>query len=166
MRGYAVKHLIKTCRNEDGSAVVVAFMLLVVLTLLGVFSTRTARIDIQVASNEIPYQQNFYIAEGGVHREAAEVARGNYPIANVTQPEDGQEGRPWLASYADTSLPSPTPHQVDGLSYKFWVGYLGAFSPPAGYSILHFSRYDYDIQATRGDVTVRARYFKIGPKAE
>jgi hypothetical protein len=154
-----MKHLIHTCRNEDGSAVVVAFMLLVVLTLLGVFSTRTAKIDIQVAYNEIPYQQNFYIAEGGVHREAAEVARGNYPVANALVPQT-------LATEASGSLPAPTPHWVDGSYYSFQVDYLGFFSPPAGYSILHFSRYDYDIQATRGDVTVRARYFKIGPKAE
>jgi hypothetical protein len=152
-----MKHLIHTCRNEEGSAVVVAFVLLVVLTLLGVFSTRTARIDIQIASNEIPYQQNFYIAEGGVHREAAEVARGNYPIANVLEPKK---------PLATDPSGDPKPHLVDGNYYSFQVDYLGFFPPPAGYSILHFSRYDYDIQATRGDVTVRARYFKIGPKAQ
>ena len=159
MRGYAVKHLIHTCRNEEGSAIVVVFVLLVVLTLLGVFSTRTATIDIQIASNEIPCQQNFYIAEGGVHREAAEVARGSYPVANVLASQT-------LATQASGSLPAPTPHWVNGNSYSFQVDYLGFFSPPAGYSILHFSRYDYDIQATRGGVTVRGRYFKIGPRAQ
>lgn len=156
-----MKFLIRTCRHEEGSAIVLAFVFLVVLTLIGVFSSRTATIDIQIASNEIPYHQNFYIAEGGVHREAAEVARGNYPIANVLVPQT-------LATQPSGygSLPEPAPHWVDGNYYTFQVDYLGFFSPPAGYSILHFSRYDYDIQATRGDVTVRARYFKIGPKAE
>jgi hypothetical protein len=146
-------------RNEEGSAIVVAFVLLVVLTLIGVLSTRTATVDIRAASNQIPYQQNFYIAEGGVHREAAEVARGSYPIANVLAAQT-------LATEASGSLPAPTPHQVDGHSYAFQVDYLGYFSPPAGYSILHFSRYDYNISASQGGVTVRARYFKIGPKAE
>ena len=154
-----MKHLIHTCRNEEGSVIIIAFILLVVLTLIGVLATRTSTIDIQIASNEIPYQQNFYVAEGGVHREAAEVARGSYPIGNVLVAQT-------LATQASGSLPAPTPHAVDGNSYAFRVDYLGFFSPPAGYSILHFSRYDYDIRATQGGVTVRARYFKIGPRAE
>jgi hypothetical protein len=146
-------------RNEEGSAIVVAFVLLVVLTLLGVFATRTSTIDIQIASNQIPYQQNFYISEGGVHREAAEVARGSYPISNVLVAQT-------LATEASGSLPAPSPHKVADNAYAFQVDYLGYFSPPAGYSILHFSRYDYNISASQGGVTVRARYFKIGPKAE
>jgi hypothetical protein len=150
--------LIRTCGHEEGSAIVLALVFLVVLTLIGVFSSRTATIDIQIASNEIPYHQNFYIAEGGVQREAAEVARGSYPIANALVPQT-------LATQGSGSLPAPA-HQVAGNSYAFQVDYLGFFSPPAGYSILHFSRYDYNISAARGGATVRARYFKIGPKAE
>ena len=56
-----MSHLTKTCRSEEGSVIVLAFVLLVVLTLIGIFATRTATLDIQVASNEIPYKQNFYI---------------------------------------------------------------------------------------------------------
>jgi hypothetical protein len=93
-----------------------------------------------------------------VHREAAEVARGSYPISNVLVAQT-------LATEASGSLPAPG-HKVAGNAYAFQVDYLGYFSPPAGYSILHFSRYDYDIRARQGGVTVRARYFKIGPKAE
>ena len=154
-----MSHLTKTCRSEEGSVIVLAFVLLVVLTLIGIFATRTATLDIQVASNEIPYKQNFYTAEGGVHREAAEVSRGSYPIANVRVAQT-------LATQTSGALPSPTPHQVAGNSYNFRVDYPGFFPPPAGYSTLHFSRYDYQIQASRGDVRVRARYFKVGPKAE
>jgi hypothetical protein len=155
--------LIKICRNEEGSVIVLAFTILVVLTLIGVFATRTATIDIQIASNEIPYQQNFYIAEGGVHREAAEVARGSYPIGNVKVTSNLAT---WSVGDSTGGLPAPVPHEVAGNSYDFQVDYLGYFPPPAGYSILHFSRYDYNIGATQGGVRVRARYFKIGPKAE
>ena len=131
--------LIRTCGHEEGSAIVLALVFLVVLTLIGVFSSRTATIDIQIASNEIPYHQNFY-------------------IANALVPQT-------LATQGSGSLPAPA-HQVAGNSYAFQVDYLGFFSPPAGYSSLHFSRYDYNISAAQGGATVRARYFKIGPKAE
>jgi hypothetical protein len=155
--------LIRTWRGEEGSAMVLAFVFLVVLTLIGVFSARTATIDIQIASNEIPYQQNFYIAEGGLHREAAEVGRGCYAISNAKEPCSLVV---WNVGNSTAGLPPPVPHEINGRSYNFEVAYMGFFPPPAGYSILHFSRYDYDISTAQGGVTVRARYFKIGPKAE
>jgi hypothetical protein len=52
-------------RNEEGNVLITAFIILVVLTLIGVFATRTAQMDMQIASNEIPYKRNFYLAEGG-----------------------------------------------------------------------------------------------------
>jgi hypothetical protein len=50
--------------------------------------------------------------------------------------------------------------------YDFTLDYLGFFLPPQGYSVVHFSRYDYFIDVTGGNVRVASRYFKIGPKAE
>jgi hypothetical protein len=153
-----MNRLIHTCRSQEGSVIILAFILLVVLTVIGMFATRTSTIDIQIAANEIPYRQNFYIAEGGVQREAAEVSRGSYPIVDVKVAQT-------LATQASGTLPAP-PHQVNGQSYNFTVSYAGFFPPPAGYSILHFSRYDYDIEAQQNNVEVAARYFKVGPKAE
>jgi hypothetical protein len=151
-------------KSEEGNVTIVAFVLLVVLTLIGVFATRTAHIDLQTAYNEIPYKQNFYIAEGGVNREAAELGRGMYPVSNVNQPQV-------LATQASGSLPGG-PHVVAGTAYDFTVRYMGAYAPPSGYSALHFSRYDYDVEArargtaTTGEVRVSSRLYKIGPKAE
>jgi hypothetical protein len=155
-------------QSEQGSITVIALMILVVLTLLGITISRTSTIDVQIAGNEIPYKQNFYVAEGGVHREAAEVGRGNYPVTdiNATVPDkladqDGQaNGDP---------LPDPVPHSVAGRAYSFDLDYEGYFLPPQGYSVVHFSRYDYnvkDVEATGGGVKITSRYFKIGPKAE
>jgi len=156
---FQMKCIITKCRSEQGNVIIFAFILLVVLTIIGIIATRTSTIDIQIASNEIPYKQNFYVAEGGVQREAAELGRGNYPIANVKVAST-------LATQSSGSLPPPTPHQVNGIPYNFQVSYLGYFSPPTGYSILHFSRYDYDIDVTSNNVRVDARYYKIGPKAD
>ncbi|MBW1613845.1 MAG: hypothetical protein JRJ57_07715 [Deltaproteobacteria bacterium] len=161
MRNSIVKN-----QSEQGSITVIALMLLVVLTLLGITISRTSTIDLQIAGNEIPFKQNFYVAEGGIHREAAEVGRGNYPVMNINNigtlaNQTGQtSGNP---------LPPPA-HLVNGRAYDFTLDYLGYFLPPQGYSVVHFSRYDYDIESF-GDpagsrIRIAARYFKIGPKAE
>ena len=154
---------IVTNHNEQGSITLIALMILVVLTLLGITITRTSTIDMQIAGNEIPFKQNFYVAEGGIHREAAEVGRGNYPVMNINTPGP-------LADEDSAGLPAPDPHLVNGRAYDFTLGYLGFFLPPQGYSVVHFSRYDYDVNSF-GDpdvsrIRVASRYFKIGPKAE
>ena len=128
---------------------IIAFVLLVVLTLIGIFATRTAQIDLQTAYNEIPYKQNFYIAEGGLNREAAELGRGSYPVTNVFSPNT-------LATQASTSLPG-SEHKVLGKSYDFTATYVGPFAAPAGFSAIHFSRYDYSCGSLgRRDGFVRA----------
>ena len=146
-------------QREEGSVMVIALMLLVILTLIGIMATRTSTTDIQIAGNQIPYKQNFFIGEGGLNREAAEVGRGNYPVLQINT--TGQ-----LADQDSGSLPPPTPHVVAGTAYSFTVDYLGYFLPPPGYSVIHFSRYDYDIDVTGGRINVASRYYKIGPKAE
>ena len=150
-------------QTEQGSITVIALMILVVLTLLGITISRTSSIDVQIAGNEIPFKQNFYVAEGGIHREASEVGRGNYPVMNINTPIE-------LANQLTVPLPPPAPHLVNGRAYDFSLDYLGFFLPPQGYSVVHFSRYDYDVDSF-GDpagsrIRVRSRYFKIGPKAE
>ena len=145
------------CHGQRGNVTAIALMLLIVLTLLGVMATRTATTDIRIARNEIPYKQNFYISEGGIHREAAEIGRGNYAVMNLNTPVV-------LATQNSSSLPGPA-HEVNGKPYDFTVSYEGFYRPPAGYSAIHFSRYDYSIDATAENVGIETRYYKIGPKA-
>jgi hypothetical protein len=156
--------LIIRLKSQEGNLTIIAFVLLVVLTLIGIFATRTAQIDLQTAYNEVPYKQNFYIAEGGLNREAAELGRGMYPVSQVFSPA-------LLATQASTSLPG-SEHKVLGKSYDFTVYYIGPYAAPAGFSAIHFSRYDYSVDAwvggtaSSGRVHVASRLFKIGPKAE
>ena len=146
-------------KSEEGNLTIIAFVLLVVLTLVGVFATKTAQIDLQTAYNEVPYKQNFYIAEGGVNREAADLGRGMYAVTNVSTPQ---------------SLLSATTHTLLGFTdtYLADISYLGYYPAPSGYSAIHFSRYDYNVTAraggtaASGQVRVSSRLYKIGPKAE
>jgi Tfp pilus assembly protein PilX len=145
-------------KSENGNVTIIAFILLVVLTLIGIFATRTAQIDLQTAYNEIPYKQNFYVAEGGVNREAAELGRGVYLDLKQNVPRN----------FAGVNLPG-----LSGKSYDCTIEYLGPFLAPKGFSAIHFSRYDYNVEAragggtaSSGEVRVSSRLYKIGPKAE
>jgi hypothetical protein len=149
-------------RNEEGNVLLLAFIFLVILTLIGIFSTRTARMDMQIAANEIPYKRNFYLAEAGLYREAAELGRGNYPVTNINAPQ-------LLASRVGGTVTGTLPgaaHLVFGQTYDFHVSYINVYPPPPGYSALHFSRYDYNVDSTTNKVWVDSRLYKIGPRAE
>ena len=145
-------------RYENGTITVIALMILVVLTLIGIAVTRTSTTDIRIASKVVPYKEYFYVAEGGLHREAAELGRDNNPVPDIEIPMT-------LATHMDGGLPGPA-HEVLGNPYEFSVDYLGFFNPPAGYSIIHFSRYDYLVDVKGGNVRVASRYYKVGPKAK
>lgn len=154
-----MNNVISYVESEQGSITLYAFIILVVLTLLGVFATRTATIDLQIASNETTYKQDFYVAEGGSQREAAELGRGSYPITDINAPRQ-------LATQASVGLPAPSPHRVLGRDYNFMINYIGHFPPPSGYSIIHFRRYDYTITSTENNVRIAMRCFKVGPKSD
>ena len=167
--------------KEQGSVVVIALMILVVLTLLGIMATRTATTDIRIAANEITYKKNFYIAEAGAFREALEIGRGNYPVTTISQAyeladqilnPDGSvasSGRKNKEGTKIAELPgSDKEHKFSGKNYALSVFYRGYYLPPTGYSVIHFSRYDYtvDVDTPAPDtVKVASRYYKVGPKA-
>lgn len=157
-----MKNIVVAHKSENGSVTIIALILLVVMTIIGISASRTATIDLQIAGNQIPYKKSFYISEGGVNRESIEVGRGSYPVVNVDNfgshlaDEAGQDN--------GSALPLPTPHEVAGHPYDFNLVYEGYFLPPAGYGI-YFSRYDYSIDSTAGNVEIDSRYYKIGPNA-
>lgn len=49
--------------GEQGSIIIIALILLMLVTLMGVSMTQNTAIEIQVAGNDRDYKQNFYLAE-------------------------------------------------------------------------------------------------------
>lgn len=60
--------------NNEGSALIMALLILVVVTIIGVSSMNTSTIEIKIASNDRLYKTSFYAADGGteVGRELIE----------------------------------------------------------------------------------------------
>ena len=50
-------------KNEEGSAIVVALMILMVVTIIGVSSSNTTTVELQIVRNDGIYKQNLYLAE-------------------------------------------------------------------------------------------------------
>jgi hypothetical protein len=50
--------------NEEGSVLVISVVILALLTVIGIAATSTTSIELQIASNDRIYKDNFYHAEG------------------------------------------------------------------------------------------------------
>jgi len=53
-------------KNEDGTILVVALLILALVSVVGVAATSSSSIEIQIAKNQKLYKQNFYRAEAAV----------------------------------------------------------------------------------------------------
>jgi hypothetical protein len=54
-----------TLNNEEGSMMVIALLVLVILTLIGVTTATTARVEVQIAGNERFHKIAFHLADSG-----------------------------------------------------------------------------------------------------
>lgn len=54
-------------RTEQGYVLVTALVMLLLLTVLGIWATKTSIFELQIASNERVYNQTFYHADSGTH---------------------------------------------------------------------------------------------------
>jgi hypothetical protein len=59
-------------QNQHGAVLCGVLMVLLLLTIIGIASTKVSNTEVQVSTNELIYQQNFYRAEGAC-MEAAEL---------------------------------------------------------------------------------------------
>jgi len=58
-------HPFSFLNNQRGSALIVALLMLVVLTLLGISSTTTSTVELQISGNDKLYKRSFFAADGG-----------------------------------------------------------------------------------------------------
>jgi hypothetical protein len=116
--------------SERGSALVVALLMLVVLTLLGITATTTSNIEVQISGNDKLYKINFYAADAATEMgcELLEqnieernwnnhATRGNVAIFRTGPQEDSAyaHGNFYLNRDTDTDIeltPSNDNHDV------------------------------------------------------
>ena len=146
-------------KEEGGSVMVMALLFLVVLTILGVSVCKMSNVDLWISRNEAILGKAFYLAEGGLSREAQDLGNGSYKAKDVFRSSV-------VAAGHSTSLPAPRPHRVVGEAYDFTVAYIGFCTPTKGFSARTFSRYNYDIDVRKNSTRIKARYYTVGPKPQ
>jgi type IV pilus assembly protein PilX len=80
---------IQVVENERGSVLVIALIMLVLLTILGISATTTSDIEVQIAGNERNYKRTFYTANSGIEHVKASLSNAlttNQAIQIATDP--------------------------------------------------------------------------------
>jgi hypothetical protein len=90
-------------QNQHGAVLYGVLMVLLLLTIIGVASTKVSNNEVQISSNELIYQQNFYRSEGAA-MEAAELLEAE-SNPSETPPT-------WLAN---------APHGVAESAIRIWA---------------------------------------------
>ncbi len=75
----AMKRSPRILEEERGSALIICVLVLLLLTLVGVYALNLTDIELQITGNERLYKQNFYMAEGTAV-EAAQVLQDTDPL--------------------------------------------------------------------------------------
>ena len=81
-----MKSLARQLRNEEGSVIVVALMILVVLTIIGISATDTTTVELQIATNDKFHKIAFYHADAGVYATPKLISAAIDEGANPTVP--------------------------------------------------------------------------------
>jgi hypothetical protein len=90
---------VKTCfvlENEDGSAIILAMILLLVVTVIGISAINTTNTEIKIFQNEKIYQKNFYKAEAAIMEAAQRLASES----NIDEIRPDSTMKAWLGSSA------------------------------------------------------------------
>jgi Tfp pilus assembly protein PilX len=102
-------------KSRSGAALVIALLMMIVITLIGVASTSTSIFEIKLAGNKRGSISAFYAAEGGIQAVVADIANfnaNNFTIVNpATLPVDLQN------ESIDSKFSSPSPSLPSGVNF-------------------------------------------------
>jgi hypothetical protein len=183
----------KHIKNEEGFTLILSLMVLVLLSLMGIWALNTSDIEIGISGNEQRYQENFNIAEGSTYLEASAIGFASNPYYAITDPfnfnlklgpnpsviayDPGGDmdatvrGNLSTLSAVDVKKPEEWPHQNllrdisdNRCDYSYLVTYMYPDVPPKGYDADSFSAYKFKINGAR-NTEIEIGGVKIGPKA-
>lgn len=160
-----MKEKVSFLNNEKGSALIIAVVFLMLLTVIGIFATTTSTLEIQIAGNDKISKMVFYAADSGIHYVA--VNPDLYGTNNI------DENAP--VSFPDSGDPADlaAPYSLSNtLLVNGKVSYLGKSQLPAGsgFSAGQIFAINYEIESkgegtgtnNRANAVVKAGFYRIG----
>ena len=138
-----MKGIADTIANDRGSALVIALLVLVLLTLMGISATTTSTIEVQMAGNEKFHDMAFYAAESGWQTSLNWLDR-QYPAVTQNLGWDGVSETFVEANYN-------TPDYIvlardNDTEYSVTIEFVGTRAVP-GYGT-NFRRFNYRVDST------------------
>ena len=138
-----MKNIIYDIANDRGSALVVALLILVLLTLMGISATTTSTIEVQMAGNEKFHEMAFYAAESG-WQEALNWLDRQYP--GITEQVGWNASSGTFATGDNYDAPDYIPLAEDNnTGYYLKIDFAGT-TPVAGYSS-DYRRFNYRVNS-------------------
>lgn len=159
-------------RNDKGSAIVVALLLLVTLTIIGVTATKNSVFESTIIGNEHRYQIDFYVADSGWKEGAMWLDNSSGPPGTVNPNADnivknyGFGTAPANPSPSDLSILTPDNATLSqyGVPYWYQVQYISDDIVPGSSSAYREFYYDTRSNANQTqqiDVRV-SKIYKVG----
>ncbi len=109
-----------TIKNEDGSALIFAILILALLTLIGISATTTSTIEVQIAGNDKFHKMAFYGADSGVYTIPKVISKA---LDDHATPGDSINHTYGAFTYLDTGT------NDDGSSGSTFYRELAGFAP-------------------------------------
>ena len=138
-----MKGIVIDIANDRGSALVVALLVLVLLTLIGISATTTSTIEVQMAGSEKVYDMAFYAAESG-WQTSLNWLDAQYPA--VTQNLGLDEGSETFVEENYSTPEYMVLAEDNDTEYSVTITFVGTRSVP-GYGT-NFRRFNYRVDST------------------
>ncbi|UCF92794.1 MAG: hypothetical protein JSW39_01150 [Desulfobacterales bacterium] len=129
--------------NEKGSVIILAMMILVILTLLGIAGTHTSMTEVQISSNQRFHKMAFAAAESG-WQVAVNWLDTREPLVTVDCGMDTTGGGVALSA---GKFAAPDHISVGGVNYYTATSEFGGVQFVPGYST-EFMRHIYAVSST------------------
>lgn len=177
---------------ESGFVLVLAMVVLLALSLLGIWALRTATFELDVAAGLQQVEKTFNITEGATNAEAGKIGFGTQTFYQISDPTIQNQlltpnteatfdpGNDTLTTVAGITAGDPAtwpwenllqdynnPSVNNEFDYRYLASYLYSDTAPMGYDPNEFSSYKFRIQggAARVPVIIELGGNKVGVKA-
>ncbi|MGD8521322.1 MAG: pilus assembly PilX N-terminal domain-containing protein [Desulfobacterales bacterium] len=114
-----MRTVLSTLKNQNGSVIVVAMIILALLTILGVSSTNTSTLEVRIATNSQDYQLDFYVADSGwkdgamwIEEQPVDTRRPINTTGNIVKNFGWEDGHTRINQKSYTGTPPPIDFDV------------------------------------------------------
>ena len=126
-------------RNERGVVLVIAVLIMITATFLGIAAMNTSHIEVRMSGNQRSMETALYAADGGVDN-------GLNWLANAGAVKPDESRLPTMMGTEEEDTPDPDRPSIYS---RYYIGDLHHDrNPPAGWDITKFRRYYYQIHST------------------